>query len=108
MYFTGGGSGSGPARLFPVSLNTLYSLRLERLTDTSVRYTVLSDAGAVIAQVNRSLPSFTDALYIALGSVSVDTTFDNLLLPGNIVPEPAALLLLALAAAAAIWRRTQK
>ncbi len=107
MYFYGGGAGNGPARLFPVSLNTLYSLRLERLTDTSVRYTVLDSADSVIAQNTRTLPSFTDPLYVALGAAAVDATFDNLQLSGNIVPEPSALALLGLAAAAALWRRKQ-
>jgi hypothetical protein len=107
LYFYGGGYGNGPARLFSVPLNTLYSLRLERLTGTSVRYTVLNGANSVIAQDTRTLPSFTDPLYIALGAGSVDATFDNLQLSGNVIPEPSALALLALAATAAIWRRTQ-
>jgi hypothetical protein len=108
LYFYGGGYGNGPARLFTVSLNTLYYLRLERLTDTSVRYTVLDSADSVIAQDTRTLPSFTDPLYIALGAATVNATFDNLQLSGNIIiPEPSALLLLVVAAAAAIWRRTQ-
>ncbi len=109
MYFYGGGNGSGPFHSFPVPLNTLYSLRLERLTDTSVRYTVLDSANSVIAQDTRTLPSYTAPLYIALGAVSVDATFDNLQLSGNIIiiPEPSVPLLLAAAAGAALWRRRQ-
>jgi len=108
-YFYGGGYGTGVAQSFPVALDTVYSLRLERLTDTSVRYTVLDSANSIIAQNTRTLPSFTSPLYVAIGSVSVDATFDNLQLSGNIifVPEPSAALLLAVGVAAALWREIQ-
>ena len=107
FYYYGGGFGNGVGKSFSVALDTLYSLRLERLTDTSVRYTVLDSANSIIAQNTRTLPSVTDPLYVAIGSVSVDATFDNLQLSGNIilVPEPSVPLLLAVGVAAALWRK---
>lgn len=86
-----------PLRTFPVALNTTYSLRLERLTDTQVRYTVLDGSGiSILGQVTRTLPSFTEPLYVAIGARSVDATFDNLQLLGTIVPEPGTVSLFGL------------
>jgi hypothetical protein len=108
MYYSGGGNGNGNYRTFAVPLNTLFSLRLERLTATSVRYSVLNSANSIIAQDTRILPSYTDPLYLALGDISVDATFDNLQLSGNIIPEPSASALLGLGAAALVVFRRRK
>lgn len=95
-----------PLRIFPVTLNTTYSLRLERLSDTVVRYTALDGPGLnVLGQVTRTLPSFTEPLYIALGARSVDATFDNLQLSGTIVPEPATFSFLSFGALALLAGR---
>ena len=95
-----------PVRLFPVTLNTTYSLRLERLSDTSVRYTALNSVGVVLGQITRTLPSYTDPLYVVLGAISVDATFDNLQLSGTVIPEPTTFTLLGLGSLAlAVWRR---
>jgi hypothetical protein len=103
-YYSGGG-GNGNGHVYTTTLNTLYSLRLERLSDTGVRYTLYDSANSILYQYLRTLPSYTGPLYVAFGADSVDATFDNLQLSGNIVPEPSASALLGVAAAAALWRR---
>jgi hypothetical protein len=92
-----------PARIFPVTLNTTYSLRLERLSDTQVRYTVLDGQGLnILGQLTRILPSYAESLHIAVGARSVDATFDNLQLFGTVVPEPTTFSLLSFCSLA-LW-----
>jgi hypothetical protein len=98
-----------PFRQFPVSLNTTYSLRLERLSDTAVRYTVLNGQGlTILGQVTRTLPSYAEALHVALGVRSVNATFDNLQLSGTIIPEPATLSLLSLGSLVLVMGRRRR
>jgi hypothetical protein len=98
-----------PLRIFPVSLNTTYSLLLERLSDTQVRYTVMDGQGLnILGQVTRILPSYTEPLYVALGARSVDATFDNLQLFGTVVPEPTTFSLLSFCSLALLVGRRRK
>jgi hypothetical protein len=107
-YYHGGGGDAG-GHVYSTALNTLYSIQLERLSDTSVRYTLYDSANTIIQQYLRTLPSYTGPLYIAFGADSIDATFDNLQLTGTIVPEPSASALLGTSVGLLILRhRTRR
>jgi hypothetical protein len=106
VYYRDGG-GDGVGRRFATYLNTLYSLRVERLSDTSARFSVLNSAGSVLAQNTRTLSSFPDPLFVAMGTLAVDATFDNLQVSGNVIPEPGSASLL-LIGGAVMWLQRLK
>jgi hypothetical protein len=99
------GSGTGDGFVLSTSLNTLYSLKIERLSDTSVYYAVLNSSNTILSQTTRVVPSYASPLFISIGGTAVNASFDNLTLTGNVVPEPASAALLLLAGGFSLTRR---
>jgi hypothetical protein len=86
-FFTGGyhsnGGGQGIGYGGTPTFDVTYQLRIDRLSATSVKFTQNGSS------VTQTVPSNSAPLFVSLAASEVVADFDNIVVGGNVVPEPA-------------------
>jgi hypothetical protein len=102
----GGGSGFNlPSLLHPGQtvtplLETQYTLRIDRLTQTSFRDTLYDGTGIKLCALDFAIPTAPTAMYVDLAGVGTSSTYHIV-----VIPEPSSLSIFALGLIGAIRRR---
>jgi hypothetical protein len=88
--YSSGATNIASGSIAAISLNQPYTLRLDRLSNTSVEYQATNSLGQTIFSETETWPAFSGPVFVALGVDSINAKFNNLQLGGSFgdVPEP--------------------